>query len=418
MKVNLREKLIVAFLTLVILIDFMGMATVVVLFPKLLLGSGGVFPAEWSSSMRLIMMGAFLAIYPLGQVVGAASLGKLSDYHGRKSILLITLFGTLIGFTLSGVAVAVKSSVLLFLSRLISGLCAGNVAIAQAGLLDVSTPETKAKNISYGQIAMGSAYIVGPILGGWLSDSSLISWFNMSTPFWFFSAVLVGLLLVTVIFFKETNRQRKKEMINPLESMQQIYRALASKQMSAAFCVWLTFVCGWWLFESFMPAFLMQSFGYDTVHIGNLLAFNGALYASFQYLVVQPLSKKMQPSTMVGSSAIFAGLAIISIAFVNSTIQLYVAMSIFVMAMGFAIPGIITYISNRADKSDQGQVMGMVNSIQAISTVLVMLAGGYLNSINNSIAVVGGGMLVVLSWLLFVSVCSLKPLNTLESIEA
>src|SRR5690349_19475076 len=131
MEVSIRKKLTLAFLTLVILIDFMGMATVVVLFPKLLLSSSGIFPTQWSNEMRLSMMGVLLAIYPLGQVIGASALGKFSDYHGRKKILLITLFGTLIGFSLSGFAILVKSALTLFVSRLISGLCAGNVAIAQ-----------------------------------------------------------------------------------------------------------------------------------------------------------------------------------------------------------------------------------------------------------------------------------------------
>jgi DHA1 family tetracycline resistance protein-like MFS transporter len=417
MKESLKNKLTVTFLALVILIDFMGMATVVVLFPKLLLGASGIFPAQWSNEMRLIMMGIFLAIYPLGQVIGASALGKLSDLHGRKKILLMTLFGTFLGFSLSGIAVLAKSAVTLFVSRLISGLCAGNVAIAQASLMDISTPETKAKNISCGQIAMGSAYIVGPILGGWLSEPSILSWFNMSTPFWFFSAIVTLLFITTSFFYKETNTSPRKENINLLESVQQIYSALTSKRLGAAFFIWLTFVSGWWLFESFMPAFLMQSFNYNTIQIGNVLAFNGGLYALFQYLVVQRIAKKMQPTTMISYFTIFAGISIVSIALTTSTIQLYLAMSIFVMSMGFAIPGTITYISNLADKSDQGQVMGMVSSIQAISTVIVMLAGGYLNSINSNITVISGGILVILSWLSFVIIFPKKTQSKLEILD-
>lgn len=397
-----HKKFTLFFLTAVILIDFMGVATVVVLFPKLLLTATGIFPVGWTHGFRLIMMGLFLAIYPLGQFVGASVLGKLSDFHGRKKMLLITLFGTFLGFLFCAIAVELNSALLLFFSRLLAGICAGNVAIAQASLMDISTPQTKTRNITFSQMAMGSAYIIGPILGAWLSQSSLFSWFNMSTPFWFFTAILAILFVLTPIFYKETLIERKKEKINLLGSTQQIYRALTSGHLRMAFVVWLIFVSGWWLFESFMPAFLLQNFHYDTVQIGNLLAFNGALYAAFQYLVVQRVAHKIKPQNMVIYSTVIAGIAIVAIAFATSTLQLYAAMVSFVLAMGFSIPGLIAYISNLADKTDQGQVMGMVNSIQAIATVFVMLAGGYLNSINDAISVVGGGALVIISWLIFV----------------
>ena len=195
------KKATALYLTLVILIDFMGVATVVTLFPHLLIGPHSLFPSGWSSKDQLSMMGVVLAIYPLGQFFGASLFGKLSDHYGRKQIMFLTLLGTCFGFLLSAISIDIASAALLFMSRLIAGLCAGNVAIAQASLIDVSRNEAeKTRNISYGQIAMGSAYIVGPVLGALLSQKSLISWFSASTPFWFFTIVLVLLIIATKIF--------------------------------------------------------------------------------------------------------------------------------------------------------------------------------------------------------------------------
>jgi DHA1 family tetracycline resistance protein-like MFS transporter len=104
MKKCLIEKLVVAFLTSVILIDFMGMAIVVVLFPKLFLGSTAILASSWPQESRYIVMGLLMAIYPLGQIFGASTLAKISDYHGRRKLLVVTLVGTLIGFLLSGLA--------------------------------------------------------------------------------------------------------------------------------------------------------------------------------------------------------------------------------------------------------------------------------------------------------------------------
>ena len=92
MNTNFNKTWTLGFLIAVILIDFMGMSTVVVIFPRLLLSSNEIFSALMTKSHRLMWMGVLLALYPLGQIVGAALFGKLSDYYGRKKLLITTLF--------------------------------------------------------------------------------------------------------------------------------------------------------------------------------------------------------------------------------------------------------------------------------------------------------------------------------------
>jgi len=265
---------------------------------------------------------------------------------------------------------------------------------------------------------MGSAYIVGPILGAILSESTTVSWFNSATPFWFFSLLLALLTLATASLYKETLVQPKREKIVLLGGLKQIYSALTDSRLGGAFLVWLIFVSGWWLFESFMPAFLLQNFHFSTVQIGNVLSFNGALYAGFQFLVVQRVAQYIKPESMIKYSGCFVAFSIISLAYVGSTLELYMAMSVFVMSMGFMIPGLISYISSQASDNEQGQVMGMVNSIQAVSTVIVMMLGGYLNAINNGITILGGGLLVLFSWLLFIGLVGKKTQRSVYAADA
>lgn len=400
-----NEQFVKFLMTLVVLMDFMGMAIVVVIFPDLFLGENTLlFSSNWSHGDKLIALGACLAIYPLGQFFGSSIFGKLSDFHGRRVVLGWTLLGTLGGYIISAIGIELGSYSLLFISRLITGLFAGNVAVAQATLVDISTEETKTKNLSLSQMAMGSAYVIGPVFGAILTDTNVINWFGPSVPFLFFAGILCLELCLVVFCYKNTNSKKIAVAINLFDGMQQIYRALTARKIRSAFSVWFFFVAGWWLFESFMPSFLLERFNFSTSTIGLLLAFNGALYAIFQYAVVQRIANKINPIRMVVFFTPLTGLAIISMAYVTNTHQLYMAMIVFVLAMGFCIPGLITSISNMAEDNEQGQMMGMIGSVQALATVLVMFAGGYIHALNINSTTIGGGCLIIISWLIFTAI--------------
>ena len=203
---NKNNLLTVSYLIGIALVDFMGLGVVVTLFPKLLLEADSLLlPLSWSNSLRLTALGVFLAIYPLGQFFGAAVLGKLSDRFGRRRLLLLTLTGTLLGFLASGWALVIASPLLLFFSRLFSGLFSGNIAVVQASLADISPDEaTKNRYFSWFQVALGLSWVIGPPMGGWLSDNTLVDWFTYTTPFWITCGFLSVLLLVTQCWFKET----------------------------------------------------------------------------------------------------------------------------------------------------------------------------------------------------------------------
>ncbi|HEY6925858.1 MAG TPA: MFS transporter [Steroidobacteraceae bacterium] len=393
----------IALLTMLIFLDHMGLAIVVVLLPQLFLDSHGTFlPAAWLAPQRLTLLGLCLGVYPFGQFFGAMIFGKLSDHYGRKAVLTCTILGTLLGFALSATAIAASTYILLICSRLLAGLCAGNAAVAQASLADLSVDQhSKAHYLSLGQMAMGSAYIIGPMLGGVLSNSALVSWFDVSTPFWSFAAILLATLVLIRILYRETLTQRHSGRIAVTRGAAQIYTAFTHRTLRFAFLLWFTFIAGWWLFEAFMPAFLFQRFHFSTTSIGTLLAFNGALYAAFQYLVVKPLTPVLSAYQMVSYSGFLVGAAILAMTVLTTVPELYLAMVVFVTAMGFAIPGYITALSERADRGDQGQIMGMIGAVQALATVLVMFAGGYLSALAATLPVAGGGLLILLSWLLF-----------------
>ena len=51
-----------------------------------------------------LMVGLLASVYALAQMIGAPVLGRMSDRYGRRPILLVSIFGTFIGFVLLGLA--------------------------------------------------------------------------------------------------------------------------------------------------------------------------------------------------------------------------------------------------------------------------------------------------------------------------
>ena len=123
--------------------------------------------------------------------------GKLSDYFGRKPMLLIGITLFLIGSILSGLS---QTMIELVLFRGVQGLGAGaRFPSSLAGIGDLFTPAERGKYQGLFGAVFGVAFLVGPFLGGVLTDN--ISWhwiFFVNVPVGLISLYLIGRLLPMV----------------------------------------------------------------------------------------------------------------------------------------------------------------------------------------------------------------------------
>jgi MFS family permease len=84
-----------------------------------------------------LLMGVALAANPLGILLGSLVVGPLSDTHGRRAVLAVTLSGACLFYLLTAAALAARSYPLFVLARFATGLTEGNVAVARALLADL-----------------------------------------------------------------------------------------------------------------------------------------------------------------------------------------------------------------------------------------------------------------------------------------
>ena len=91
--------------------------------------------------------------------------GGLSDRVGRKPVLLYSIAIIACSYFILSVA---DTLLLVFIARIIAGIGAGNLSVAQAFISDSIIPAKRAKHFGYLGAAFGIGFILGPPLGGWL----------------------------------------------------------------------------------------------------------------------------------------------------------------------------------------------------------------------------------------------------------
>ena len=144
---------------LIVLVDVMGLTIILPLLP---------FYAE-SLGATPSIVGMLVSAYALCQLIAGPPLGQLSDRVGRRPVLLVSQMGTLAGFLMLAFA---QSLWLVFLARIIDGLTAGNLTVAQAYISDVTEPQNRAKAFGMIGVAFSLGFLVGPALSGFLAPYS------------------------------------------------------------------------------------------------------------------------------------------------------------------------------------------------------------------------------------------------------
>jgi EmrB/QacA subfamily drug resistance transporter len=176
-------------LTAVLLALFLGALDQTIVgpvLPHITTSLGGADFYTWVVTSYLVTSTAAIPIY-----------GKLSDYFGRKPMLVLGILLFLAGSVLSGLS---QSMAQLIFFRGLQGLGAGALfPISLAVIGDLFTPAERGKYQGLFGAVFGVAFLVGPFLGGVLTDNLSWHWvFFVNLPIGFVSLWLIWRLLPTV----------------------------------------------------------------------------------------------------------------------------------------------------------------------------------------------------------------------------
>ena len=398
---NNRSLFIPIFLT--VFIDMLGVGIIIPVLPALFFDPQSMaFAVDQSHEYRSFLYGLLLASYPFMQFFGAPILGTLSDRFGRKPMLQLSLVGTMIGYLLFGIAILTKNLELLFFSRMLPGFTGGNIAIIYSAIADISDQESKAKNFGLVGMAFGLGFILGPTLGGVLADPTAISWFTPSTPFWFTAGLaLVNIILVQTIF-RETLLEARHSTIHLFKGIKNIALSFKAPNLRVIFSVVLLQSLGFTFFTQFFSVLLIDKIGVGMKEIGFLFGYVGLWLVFTQGVVVRYLSKRVSSPVVLRYSMILLTGAIACLLLPTHLWMFFLINPFVAIFHGITSPNITAVVSSQAAPNQQGEILGINQSMISVGQMLPAMIGGWLNAMNVHFPLVASAGLMLSAWLVYI----------------
>jgi MFS transporter, DHA1 family, tetracycline resistance protein len=367
-------------IVLTIFLDALGFAILIPIVPLLLADPDSTFyilPPQVPIQTGYILLGLLLATFPAMQFFSSSILGQLSDKFGRKKVLMYTIAGTSFSYLLFGLGIYFKLIPILFIARALAGIAAGNLSVAQASIADVTRPQDRAKNFGLIGAAFGIGFILGPFIGGKLSDPAIFSWFSPSTPF-YFAAILSFINIFSVKYFlQETNKHFiARPKIIWMRSIKNILKVFELKDLRLLYLTTFLFFSGFTFFVTFMSVFLISRYGLNQGQIGDYFSYIGIWVAITQAIITRFIAGFFSERQVLRFSLIGAGIAVALIFFTNNYWQLFFVSPLFAICNGLSFANLAGLISRSADQKVQGEILGINASVQALGQLIPPIISG------------------------------------------
>lgn len=385
---------------LAVFMDLLGIGIIIPVVAPLVIKSGLLESSPMQT--KNLVLGFLIASYAISQFFSAPVLGAWSDKIGRKKVLVFSIIGSIIGYLIFSAGIIFNNLALLFAGRILDGLTGGNLSVIYSAIADISDEKTKARNFGLVGMCFGLGFVMGPFIGGQLTNHNLISWFNYSTPF-LFCALLSFINLILVIFnFRETLETKKQTEINIFTGIKNISKAFGRQELRNVFVISFLTVFGFTMFSQFFQVFLLNKFPErNESDIGLLFGYFGIWSVLTQGGIVRRLGKKYPPTKILSFSIPFMAFALITLILPEKWSGLYVTMALVSVAQGLTSPNVAALVSNLSEKDEQGEILGINQSVSSLAQAIPPIVGGLVIMINLNYPVIFSSLCLIFAWIIF-----------------
>lgn len=345
---------------LIVMVDVLGFTIILPLLP--------FYAQKYGASPFVV--GVLAATFAVCQLISGPFLGRISDRYGRRKILMLSQTGTFLGFVLLGVA---NSLPLIFLSRVIDGVTAGNLTIAQAAIADVTPPENRAKAFGIIGIAFGLGFIVGPAI------SAALSPIDVHYPAYVAAALSAISILATWKLLPEV-----KQKVASSENAKSATKLLEFLKRGRIRWLMVEFLIFGFIFAGFTSGFAMfveRRFVYEgrpfgATEVSILFTYSGFLGLILQGFFIGPLVKRFGEAKLVAAGFFSMAISYTLLGWADSITLLVIASTIGSFGNGVIRPALTALVSQTAHADEQGGALGATQSLVSLGQVFAPLISG------------------------------------------
>ena len=354
-----HPRLTLLFVLITICMDSIGLGIIIPSFPSLVSETAHVSLTE-SSKYFGIVMGS----YAFMQFLFSPLVGNLSDRYGRRPILLISVFGLGMDYLVMYFA---PSLFWLIIGRAISGMFGASFTTAAAYIADISSPENRAQNFGMIGAAFGIGFVIGPAIGGLLSDFGSRAPFLVAASFSLINFVY-GLIVLKESLPSDQRRAFEWKRANPLGALLQMVRFAKMKYL---FVVIFLMILTNMSVHSSWNYYTMDKFHWTVKDVGISLAVIGVCFGvvqgGFSGLLVKRLGEK--------GAATFGFINLIAMFLILIFLPPHMGWGLYIGMLPYALSGIVdpsvrSIISGRTAMNEQGELQGVFTSLMSLGEIL------------------------------------------------
>ncbi|MEC8532379.1 MAG: MFS transporter [Pseudomonadota bacterium] len=348
--------------------------------------------------------------YSLGQFFAEPFWGRLSDRVGRKPVLLVTLVANALGYLMLAFVPNIWLAVAV---RLFTGLGAGNISTVQGYVADVTPPEQRAGRMGLIGAAFGLGFIVGPGLGGLLTQPQL-GRLGYQLPI-FLAAALAALAAIGVMVFLRESRAKADPAAARPAFLAGLKDARTNPVVSRVLVVTLIYMAGFSAMESVFGLWSESRYAWGAREVGLSVMIVGVMSVLNQGFLAGRLARRFGEARVLATGMLLFGASLVlqvlapvewfpaawlelgglSLPVVQGWV-VPIIMAVGACGMSLAMPNISAMISRASPPDRQGAMLGLNMASSSVARIFgPMVAGGLFSGLGHDWPFLIGALLTV-----------------------
>jgi MFS family permease len=364
-----RGSLLVIFLT--VLIDLLGFGMVLPLLP--------IYGEQFQASS--LTLGLLMASFSAMQFLFAPLWGRLSDRVGRRPVLMLGLGGSVVFYSLFGVATVYESLVGLFIARIGAGIAGATISTAQAYIADSTTLENRAKGMALIGAAFGLGFTFGPLLGSLALGADPNK--PGPGPGYLAAALSAGALALAWFKLPESLDRSIAAKARHWLDVTALVRALKTPSIGPLLVALFICILSFANFETTLSLLLkgksaQAPFQFTVKQVAWTFAYVGLTLTFAQGVLVRRMAGRVSEGLMASGGALLDMVGFIMLLVAIASGQngwLFAGLSVVVIGFAFMMPSLNSLISRRSDPAEQGGILGVSQSVSSLARILGPMIG-------------------------------------------